>query len=189
MLLLASTSEGEEDTILTAWKLAGWRIVICPRHPERGDAIARALGRPCVRSSQGGRLTTADEVLIVDEIGRLNALYGWCAREQGIAVVGGSFGSGRGGQNMLEAAAARCATVVGWDTRSQPDSMHLLRAIGGVVEVDPETLASELAALASDAPRRGRLAAAGHAAWGAGQGATTRVLRVIVAAIVAADRS
>ena len=193
VLLLASTSEGEERTVLDAWRSstdgrAGWRIVICPRHPERGEPIARALGGPSVRTSTGGRLGGADDALIVDEIGRLGALYGWCAREGGIAVVGGSLGSGRGGQNMLEAAAARCATVVGWDVRSQPDSMHLLRACAGVVEVRPETIAWELAALAGDAPRRRALGDAGHGAWRAGQGATERVVRRLVAALAAARK-
>lgn len=185
VLLLASTSEGEERAVLAAWKETGWRIVICPRHPERGESIARDLGSPSVRTSTGGRLAAADEALIVDEIGRLGALYGWCAREGGIAVVGGSLGSGRGGQNMLEAAAARCATVVGWDVRSQPDSMHLLRACGGVVEVRPETIAAELASLAGDAERRRSLGDAGHGAWRAGQGAAGRVVRRLAAALAA----
>lgn len=186
VLLLASTSDGEERAVLDAWKTTGWRIIICPRHPERGEAIARELGRPSVRTSTGGRLGGAEEVLIVDEIGRLGALYGWCSREGGIAVVGGSLGSRRGGQNMLEAAAARCATVVGWDVRSQPDSMHLLRACGGVVEVRPETIAAELAALAADADRRTAIGDAGHGAWLAGQGATDRVVRRLVAALATA---
>lgn len=86
---------------------------------------------------------------------------------------------------MLEAAAARCATVVGWDTRSQPDSMHLLRACGGVVESSPTSLADDLRALATDPARRNSLGEAGHRAWQAGQGATGRVIRLITAALLA----
>lgn len=191
VLLLASTSAGEEATVLAAWKQAGaaqtgWRIVIAPRHPERGPELEKLCvthGWRTVRSSTGGTLTDPADILIVDEIGRLGDLYGWCAREGGIAVVGGGLGSNRGGQNMLEAAAARCATVVGWDTRSQPDSMHLLRACGGVVETTAESLAPELAALAAEPARRAALGDAGHRAWLAGQGATARVLRVVVAAL------
>ncbi len=186
VLLLASTSAGEEAAVLAAWPRHAWRIVIAPRHPERGEDLVKLCGSHgwrAVRSSTGGRLTDRAEVLIVDEIGRLGDLYGWCAREGGIAVVGGGLGSGRGGQNMLEAAAARCATVVGWDTRSQPDSMHLLRTCGGVVETTPATLATELAALAEDPARRTALGEAGHRAWQAGQGATGRVVRIVTAAL------
>jgi len=185
-LLLASTSAGEEAAVLRAW-LAGpppdWQIIICPRHPERGQELVdlcRSLGLTSIRSSTGQQLTPADGgVLIVDEIGRLGALYGWCARTHGIAVVGGSLGSGRGGQNMFEAAAAACATVVGWDTRSQPDSMALLRACDGVLEVRPETIGDDLITLANDSGRRAALSSAGHTAWRAGQGATARHMSAI----------
>ena len=191
VLLLASTSAGEEATVLRAWlqestaaHLPEWQIIICPRHPERGVELAdlvRSLGLAAARSSLGEMLPTGgpQTVLIVDEIGRLAALYGWCARANGIAVVGGSLGSGRGGQNMFEAAAAACATVVGWDTRSQPDSMALLRICGGVVEVQPDRLGADLHALARDAQRRTALGSAGHTAWRAGQGATARHMAVI----------
>jgi 3-deoxy-D-manno-octulosonic-acid transferase len=187
VLLLASTSGPEEAAILSAWRTQSreWRIVICPRHPERGDelvALCAGLGLAAVRSSTGAKLAGSG-VLIVDEIGRLGALYGWCAREEGIAVVGGGLGSGRHGQNMLEAAAASCATVVGWDLTNQPDSMHLLRACGGVVEATPDTLAARLAELAADAAARRALAAAGHRAWLQGQGALERVLAQIVSAL------
>ena len=184
-LLLASTSAGEEDTVLRAWltqPASDWQIIICPRHPERGEelaALCRSLGLSAVRSSTGERLADAATVLIVDEIGRLGALYGWCARSHGLAVIGGSLGSGRGGQNMFEAAAAACATVVGWDTRSQPDSMALLRTCAGVVELRPQNIGVELHALAADPARRLALGASGHRAWLSGQGATARHMATI----------
>ncbi len=189
VLLLASTSGPEERAVLggglVGW--SAWQIIIGPRHPERGGELAeliRSLGGEARRTSLGERLPeTGAAVLIVDEIGRLGALYGWTAREQGIAVVGGSLGSGRGGQNMLEAAAARCATVVGWDTRSQPDSMALLRGCGGVAELSRATLVAELAALAADPARRQHLGDAGHGAWLTGQGAIERVMCAIGPAI------
>jgi len=123
-----------------------------------------------------------NEVLVVDEIGRLAALYAWTAATAGIAVVGGSLGSGRRGQNMLEAAAAGCCTVVGWDTRNFPDAMALLREAGGVDEIAIDGDLTRLMSLAGDATRRATLGARAQAAWRAGQGAVERTMRRVRAA-------
>jgi 3-deoxy-D-manno-octulosonic-acid transferase len=191
VLLLASTSAGaavEEHAVLVGqhakWRARGWQIVICPRHPERGAELATlvaglaAAGSPLAvrRSSLGQARDGEDQVLIVDEIGRLAALYAWTAQQNGIAVVGGSLGSGRGGQNMLEAAAHGCCTVVGWDTRNFPDAMALLRLEDGVAEAAAGNLHEVLDALATDEPRRRRLGAAGERAWARGVGATARAV-------------
>ncbi len=182
LLLLASTSAGEERTILAArlgaWLGRGWQVVLCPRHPERGAELAdliRSLGVSVARSSNGGA-RPADGVLIVDQIGRLGGLYAQTATTAGIAVVGGSMGSGRGGQNMLEPAAVAACTVVGWDTRNFPDAMALLRTAGGVVEVTAATLHQTLESLAKDPTERARVGRAGHAAWAAGRGAVARAV-------------
>ena len=182
LLLLASTSAGEERTILadrlSAWLARGWQVVICPRHPERGGELAElisSLGAPVARSSTAG-FRPADGVLIVDQIGKLGGLYAQAAATVGIVVVGGSLGSGRGGQNMLEPAAVAACTVVGWDTRNFPDAMALLRTAGGVVEVTAANLHQTLDALAEDPTRRACLGRAGHAAWAAGRGAVARAV-------------
>jgi len=188
LLLLASTGPGEEraalaDT-LAAWHARGWQVAICPRHPERGAEIAAliaTLGATARRSSLGERVLALGEVPVIDEIGRLAALYRLVASSAGIAVVGGSLGSGRGGQNMLEAAAAGGCTVVGPDTRNFPDAMALLRAAAGVVESAIADLPATLATLADDAPRRRALGAAGQRAWQAGLGATARVVARLAA--------
>jgi 3-deoxy-D-manno-octulosonic-acid transferase len=189
LLLLASTSVPEEAAVLPTglapWIARGWQVAICPRHPERGEelaALVRRLGGTPWRTSQGQRLPSpsgGESVLIVDEIGRLALLYRCCADRGGIAVVGGSLGSGRGGQNMLEAAAHGCATVVGWDVKAQPDPMALLRAAEAVVELRAGGVEAGLAALADDPVRRQRLGEAGHRAWLAGQGATGRAARAL----------
>jgi len=182
LLLLASTSVGEEATVLADWRVTGWQLAICPRHPERGAELAAlitARGGIAKRTSQGQICTAPEDVLIVDEIGKLGLLYAQAAASGGIAIVGGSLGSGRGGQNMLEAAAAGCATVVGWDVRSQPDPMALLRGVDGVLELIPVTLADQLTALAADAARRQALGAAGRLAWQQGQGASARTLDLL----------
>jgi 3-deoxy-D-manno-octulosonic-acid transferase len=193
VLLLASTSAGsdgleEEAVVLNErpgdWSGRGWRVVVCPRHPERGAGIAArlgALGAEPRRSSLGQRLDGgAGQLLIVDEIGRLAALYAWTALVAGIAVVGGSLGSGRGGQNMLEAAAHGCCTAVGPDTRNFPDAMELLRHAGGVVELGRDGPA-QLLLLAGDPERRRALGAGAQRAWAAGRGAMARAVAELAA--------
>lgn len=189
LLLLASTSEAEETAPLLAWRDrlrgSGWRCVVVLRHPERGAAVldlCRGLGLAARRSSlpHAGASDPA-EIIVVDEIGRLGALYRLCSRSGGIAVVGGSLGSGRGGQNMLEAAAAGCCTVVGWDTRAQPDPMQLLRTAGAVIELAPDSIAEQLADLAASPDRRAALGDAACRAWAGGRGALDRTLAVLAA--------
>ncbi len=193
VLLLASTSAAndgtEEEAValgrqLGEWSARGWRVVVCPRHPERGAAIAarmRALGAEPRQSSLGERLDGArDQVLIVDEIGRLAGLYAWTAQVAGIAVVGGSLGSGRGGQNMLEAAAHGCCTAVGMDTRNFPDAMELLRHEDGVVELQGD-VPGALLRLAADPARRRLLGSSGQRAWANGRGAITRAVDELAA--------
>lgn len=193
LLLLASTSAApagasEERALLAgqlaAWHELGWRVAICPRHPERGAelaALVRELGATPRSTASGERLGAEGEVLVVDEIGRLAALYALAAATGGIAVVGGSLGSGRGGQNMLEAAAHGCCTVVGWDTRNFPDAMELLRVEGGVIELGKQgDLPAQLLAQAADGERRRAVGAGGERAWAKGRGATARAVAAIV---------
>ena len=184
LFLCASTSPGEEEALIAAWQAhcPAWRLVSCPRHPERGAELVDMCGKYGVKgvrsSTLAGAVPPADAVVIVDEIGRLGALYA-AATPAGIAVVGGSLGSGRGGQNMLEAAAAGCCTVVGWDVKNQPDAMVLLRTFGGVVELKNEDVAGQILALVKDAARREDVGKAGRAAWASGRGAGVRTARLL----------
>jgi 3-deoxy-D-manno-octulosonic-acid transferase len=184
--LFASTSQGEEERLLRATRHWGpaWRIIICPRHPERGAEIAALcaqLDLESRRSSAPGRdlATPAGTVVIVDEIGCLGALYGLSAQRDGLAVVGGSLGSGRGGQNMLEAAAAGCAVVVGWDTRNQPDAMRLLRGHQAVCELGESALGAQLEGLRTDPGERARLGQRARHAFTRERGATATVAGLI----------
>jgi len=188
LLLLASTSAGERghpaeeaailDGTLERWRARGWQVAIAPRHPERGGEVAtliERLGGAPRRTSAGGRCDRADAVLIVDAIGKLGFLYAHAAASGGIAVVGGSLGSGRHGQNMWEAAAAGCCTVVGPDTRNFPDAMALLRRADAIVELPLPVPALALAALADDGARRRALGTAAQATWQASRGTLARL--------------
>lgn len=182
LLLVASTSDDEERACISAWRQScpDWQLILCPRHPERGAQVAQLVAHAGVsvgvwRWSNAAGPPPADAVRIVDAIGHLSGLYALAD----IAIVGGSLGSRRHGQNMLEAAAHGCATVVGMDTSNFPDAMTLLREAGGIVETKPENLGQYLQALAADPDERQRLADAGRSAWLAACGSTQRCRRLL----------
>jgi 3-deoxy-D-manno-octulosonic-acid transferase len=112
IVVAASTAEGEEALVLEACRArkCPFLLAIAPRRPERFDEVARLIeksgGRLLRRS--GGPLENVPEslpargnldVYLLDSIGELASLYG----EAKIAVVGGSFRSGGGGHNPIEA--------------------------------------------------------------------------------------
>lgn len=101
VFLAGSTHPGEEGVVLEAFRRLrkehpSSRLVLVPRHPERGEAVcqwARAVGRAELLSANPENWT----ILVVDRVGYLFALYRWA---QG-AFVGGSLVP-KGGQNLLE---------------------------------------------------------------------------------------
>ncbi|NET73860.1 MAG: hypothetical protein F6K62_23860, partial [Sphaerospermopsis sp. SIO1G2] len=177
VLLIASTSAGEELPFIHAWPqlrhiLSHWQLIIVPRHPERGNDLAadiRQQGMNCWQSSQ--QTNPSDEanmVWLIDEIGVLGAAYGLAD----MAVVGGSLGSKRGSQNMLEAVAHHCATIVGPDTRNFPDAMTLLLEGGGIIQVpDQQAAIAVIKRLSQDPTERHRLGDRGYHLWQQARGA------------------
>ncbi|NRA40106.1 MAG: hypothetical protein HRU15_18320, partial [Planctomycetes bacterium] len=81
VFLIASSSDGEEELLIKSWLTWGsdWQLIICPRHPERGAAIKKLCEQLQLhpqQSSLTGGINNNSGVSIVDEIGRLAALYG-----------------------------------------------------------------------------------------------------------------
>lgn len=125
IFIAASTHEGEEGLILSAFKrvLAQRQIdetakpllILVPRHPERFSrvvAMSEQLDLETVRRSSGESVRESTQVMVGDTMGELLLLYG-CAD---IAFVGGSLVD-NGGHNMLEAAAWALPIISG-------NSMH-----------------------------------------------------------------
>jgi 3-deoxy-D-manno-octulosonic-acid transferase len=87
-------------------------MVIAPRHPERFDfvpAIVTAAGFSCARrTSLDATGWRSGDVLLLDTIGELASLYTLAD----VVFIGGSL-SPKGGHNVLEAAVAGKAVVVG----------------------------------------------------------------------------
>ena len=85
-LCLASSHE-EEEALLGLPQIAGERVVVVPRYPERAIRVStflQARGWTVTRSSALSGPWVDDGVLLVDEIGLLDAIY----RHVGLVLLG-----------------------------------------------------------------------------------------------------
>lgn len=118
VVLMASSREGEEAALLSAWAAlpeARPLLLIVPRHPQRFDdvaALAAAALPRVLRRSAFAEAPPADavdaDVWIGDSIGEMPLYYALAD----VALLGGSFAP-LGGQNLIEAAACGCPLLLG----------------------------------------------------------------------------
>ena len=117
VLLAASTHPGEEPLIAEAFRAAtadrpDALLILAPRHPERGAAIAAELsgaGWSVARRSAGEPPAADVQAYVADTLGEMGLLL----RLAGVVVMGGSFVDGVGGHNPLEAARLGAAIITG----------------------------------------------------------------------------
>ena len=153
VFLAGSTHRGEEEIVLDAFARLradhpDARLVIVPRHPERGDEV-RALASPFGSVSLLSRESDAWDILVVDRIGVLFDLYG----AADAAFIGGSLVP-KGGQNLMEAAAFGLPICHGPDMEDFPEAARRLGDLGVATEVaDAASLASRWRESLSDAMR------------------------------------
>ena len=87
------------------------RLILAPRHPDRGDAIAAliaARGLSFVRRSAGADDAPTGGVLLADTLGEMARWY----TRAGICIIGGSL-QDHGGHTPWEPAAHGCALIHG----------------------------------------------------------------------------
>ncbi len=150
VVLAASTHAGEEVLIATAIHEAGAFPLIVPRHAERRAEVCRDLSEagftPLLRTV-ARQLSSRPENLcyVVDTTGELRD---WTALAD-VAVIGKSF-LARGGQNPVEAIAARIPVVTGPDMSNFADLVELLKQAGGISCCPAEELAATLRHLLTD---------------------------------------
>lgn len=149
IILAASTHPGEEALIGAAvLGLPGHPLlIIAPRHPERGEAIAAELtraGSEVVRRSVQRDPVDCTDIYLADTLGEMGLFY----RLADLVVMGGSFVPGVGGHNPLEAAQLGVGVVTGPERFNHADPYAEMIAAGAAVGVgDAQGLGRELAAL------------------------------------------
>ncbi|WP_166424497.1 3-deoxy-D-manno-octulosonic acid transferase [Paraglaciecola sp. 20A4] len=142
IIVAGSTHDPEEKVLLDAHQRVidqhpNALLVIVPRHPQRFNdvyQICQASGLNCMRSSDGNQNyenTDKVQVLLVDEMGKLQALYALAC----IAFVGGSIAD-RGGHNALEPAAFEVPILMGPHRYNNPAICKVLAEKGALFEVN-----------------------------------------------------
>lgn len=163
IIVAASTHPGEEDILFEAHRtLAGFfpqlLTVIVPRHPNRGEAIARTAAASGLQVALRSRdeSPAASEVYVADTMGELGLFY----RLAGIVFMGGSLVE-HGGQNPIEAVKLGAAVVHGPHVFNFTDVYAALDSAGGARRADTlEALVKQLGQLLDDpAARESALAA------------------------------
>ncbi|MGB8398259.1 3-deoxy-D-manno-octulosonic acid transferase [Bradyrhizobium sp.] len=154
----ASTHPGEEEILLEAHKtLAGFfpslLTVIVPRHPDRGEAIARLVATSGLHVSLRSRQelpTAATDIYVADTIGELGLFY----RLSPIVFMGGSLVE-HGGQNPIEAVKLGASIVHGPHVFNFADVYEALDRAGGARRAETqEALVKQLGQLLADPAAR-----------------------------------
>jgi len=183
VLVAGSTGKGEDEKVLDAFadlrlKWPTLRLILAPRHPERGQDVAeavRAHGFEAVRrsamtagsDSPGGR----DCVVVLDTIGELTALYSIAD----VVFVGRTLVP-LGGSNVLQPLHYGKPVIVGPCTTNFRDTVRIAKAAGICFEVQsPEVLAAEVDRLLSSPEARLAVAEKADSVFREHRGASRRI--------------
>ena len=138
--IAGSTHEGEEALLLSAFgrlrqEQPKLRLAIAPRYIERAGKIVALAREHGFRARFRSEAPTPADVVVLDSMGELGQAY----RLATLVFVGGSF-TQRGGQNILEPAAAGKPVLFGPNMDNFHDSVQVLVGRGGIQVKDEEQL-------------------------------------------------
>jgi 3-deoxy-D-manno-octulosonic-acid transferase len=158
IIVAASTHPGEEETLLEAHRalvrfFPSLLSVIVPRHPDRGEAIARLIAASglhvALRSREELPIATTD-IYVANTMGELGLFY----RLAPIVFMGGSLVP-RGGQNPIEAIKLGASIVHGPHVFNFTDVYEALDRAGGARRADTQqVLVKQLGQLLADPSAR-----------------------------------
>ncbi len=149
LISAGSTHESEEPVILEAYQQLVERrpdikLILAPRHLNAAPRLMELLNKRSLRAALASRdqapLLASAQVLVVDLLGELNALYALAD----LALVGGSLASGLNGHNPLEPAAVATPMIFGPHMSSfRHQALSLIEA-GAALQSSASTLAADL---------------------------------------------
>jgi 3-deoxy-D-manno-octulosonic-acid transferase len=193
VLLGGSTHPGEEEVLARIYRdlREEWpdlKLVLAPRHAERGPAIRDMCDRMGLRAVTRSQLAAATEtmrngsspdVLVVNSTGELSSLY----KRATLAFVGKSL-RGNGGQNFIEAAPVGTPIVIGPNMQNfKVITREFIRHDAIVQITDEFELANCLHALIASEQMRRELGTRAKATFQANLGAARKTAEVIVGSL------
>lgn len=180
-IVAGSTHAGEEELLLDAFDTLrrmhdDLGLLLCPRHPERFDEVARLTEGRGVRATRTTRPAAAadPEVVVLDQMGVLARAYG----VGDVALLGGSFCK-VGGHSPIEPAVHGVPVVFGPDMHSQREIHRVFVEAGCGEQITREQLTSELNRLLSDESYRRERGACARSAVDRNRGSGHRAARCI----------
>jgi len=183
VVVAASTHPGEEEILTETHRtLAAYfpklLTVIVPRHPDRGEAIARmiaASGLNATLRSHEDLPTATTDIYVADTMGELGLFY----RLAPIVFMGGSLVE-HGGQNPIEAIKLGASIVHGPHIFNFADVYEALDSAGGARRADTqEMLVNQIGQLLDDPRAREALLSASERVVGQLGGALERTLTAL----------
>jgi 3-deoxy-D-manno-octulosonic-acid transferase len=184
IILGSSTWPGEEDALIQITGLLleegfNIRLLLVPRHAERGREIAQSLEKQAVSWSQRSNNFGGDQAVIIhlaDTTGELSQL----AQVADIAFVGKSLDPNNGGQSPIEAAGMGIPLVFGPNMSNFKAIAAQLISLGAAIVVqDGEELERTLRRLIDDSQLRQKMATAGRNWHSANRGSSQRIAKSI----------
>jgi 3-deoxy-D-manno-octulosonic-acid transferase len=158
IVVAASTHPGEEDILLETHKtltrfFPSLLSVIVPRHPDRGETIARSISASGLHAALRSREelpTATTDIYVADTMGELGLFY----RLAPIVFMGGSLVE-HGGQNPIEAIKLGASVVHGPHVFNFTDVYEALDSADGARQAGTqEALVKQLGRLLADPAAR-----------------------------------
>jgi 3-deoxy-D-manno-octulosonic-acid transferase len=190
ILLGGSTHPGEEEVLARIYRnlREEWpklRLVLAPRHAERGASVRDMCDRLGLRAVTRAQLAAATapmsngsspDVLVVNSTGELGSIY----KRATVAFVGKSL-RGNGGQNFIEAAPVGVPIVIGPNMQNFKVITRAFIDQQAVVQVTDEfELANVLRSLFASSELRQGLGQRAQATFAANLGAARKTAEVTV---------
>jgi 3-deoxy-D-manno-octulosonic-acid transferase len=186
VITAGSTHKGEEEFITSIYiklkkDFPDLNIIIAPRHPERFKEVKDMLsskGIPFIKrstlSTQPSRPNTIKgELILLDTVGELSAIYG----VSDIAIIGKSF-KGYGGQNPLEPAYWGRPILCGPHMENFPIIKNFYKT-SAAFEVDEKGLYSKLRELLMSPEKAKEIGSKAQQLYRKNTGAVDRAMEII----------